>query len=108
MKADTVELLVTKAHFPAEQALAVAEAIDMEIQDSQLVTVPILDARFAAFQGEMNKRFAEVDVRFVALEARIDQKFERFRLHLIIAILAGYGAMGPLGAAVLDAIRRAL
>ena len=119
MKADTVELLVAKAHFPTEQALAVAEAIDVAINDSQLVTVPILEARFAAFGvemnrrfaevvAEMNKRFAEVDVRFVALEARIDQKFERFRLQLILAVLAGYAAMGPVGAAVLDAIRRAL
>jgi hypothetical protein len=144
MKADTVELLVAKAHFPTEQALAVAEAIDVAIHNSQLVTVPILEARFAAFGvemnnrfaevdarfaalvAEMNKRFAEVDVRFVALvaemnrrfaeadmrfvtlEARIDQKFERFRLQIILAILAGYAAMGPVGAAVLDAIRRAL
>jgi hypothetical protein len=126
MKADTVELLVAKAHFPTEQALAVAEAIDVAIHNSQLVTVPILEARFAAFGVEMNKRFAEVDVRFVALvaemnrrfaeadmrfvtlEARIDQKFERFRLQIILAILAGYAAMGPVGAAVLDAIRRAL
>jgi hypothetical protein len=126
MKADTVELLVAKAHFPTEQALAVAEAIDVAIHNSQLVTVPILEARFAAFGVEMNKRFAEVDVRFMALlaemnrrfteadmrfvtlEARIDQKFERFRLQIILAILAGYAAMGPVGAAVLDAIRRAL
>ena len=90
MTANTVELLSAKAGFPTEQALAVAEAIDMAIVDSQLVTVPILDARLAA------------------LEARIDQKFERFRLQMIIAMLAGYTAMGPVGAAILDAIRRAL
>ena len=126
MKADTVELLVAKAHFPTEQALAVAEAIDVAIHDSQLVTVPILEARFAAFgvemnrrfaevdtrfaalMAEMNKRFAEVDMRSVALEARTDQKFERLRLQLILAILAGYAAVGPVGAAIWDAIRRAL
>jgi len=62
----------------------------MAIRDSELVTVPILAARFAAF------------------EARIDQKFDRLRLQLILAILAGYAALGPVGAAVWDAIRRAL
>ena len=90
MKADTVELLSAKARFPMEQALVIAEAIDMAIRDSEPVTVPVLDARLAA------------------LEARIDQKFDRFRLQMILAILAGYAAMGPVGAAVLDAIRRAL
>ena len=97
MKADTVELLYAKARFTIEQALAIAEAIEMAIADSQPVTVPVLDARLAAFEH-----------RFAAFEARIDQKFDRFRLQMIIAIVAGNAALGPLGAAVLDAIRRAL
>jgi hypothetical protein len=90
MKADTVDILTQKGRFPTEQALAVAEAIDMAISDAQLVTIPVLDARFAR------------------LEARIDQKFDRLRLQLIMAILVGNAAMGPLGAALLDAIKRAI
>ena len=111
-------MLCAKAHFTTEQALAVAEAIDMGIRESELVTVPILDARFlvsehrlAAFETKMNEDFAafmtRMDARFAAFEARIDQKFDRLRLQLILAILAGYAALGPVGAAVWDAIRHA-
>jgi hypothetical protein len=125
MQAATVELLTRKAQFSGEQALAVAEAIDMAIADQQLVTVPILDARFAAQEGKVNARFAamdakmdagfaavdarfadfgaKVDARFAALEARLD----RFRLQIIIAILIGHVALGPVGMAIVEAIRRA-
>jgi hypothetical protein len=118
MKADTIDMLTAKGHFPTEQALALAEAIDMAIRDAQLVTVPILDARFLAHEARMDARFvileAKMDARFAtydaklaALESRLDQKFERLRLQLIIAILLGYGAMGPLGAALLEALKHA-
>ena len=100
MKADTIDILTGKGHFPTEQALAVAEAIDMAIRDAQLVTVPILDARFLASE-------AKIDARFAAMEARLDQKFDRLRLQLIIAILLGYAAMGPLGTAAVEALKRA-
>jgi hypothetical protein len=101
----------------------------MAIRDAQLVTVPILDARFtasdarfaahevkidarfAAMEAKMDARFAameaEMDARFTAMEARLDQKFDRLRLQLIIAILLGYAAMGPLGTAAVEALKRA-
>jgi hypothetical protein len=166
MQAATVELLERKGQFPSEQALAVAEAIDMAIADSQLVTVPILDARFAAseakfdarfaasdakmdagfaacnakmdagfaacdakmdagfaacnarmdagfaaydarmgagfaaYDARMDARFAQTDARIAALEARLD----RFRLQIIIAILIGHVALGPVGIAIVKAI----
>ena len=68
MHAATVELLVQKAHLDPDTALAIATAIDMALQNAQLVTVAILDARFAAFE-------AKVDVRFAASEAKIDARF---------------------------------
>jgi hypothetical protein len=103
MQAATVELLKRKGQFPSEQALAVAEAIDMAIADQQLVTVPILDARFAASKAEMDARFAQFDARIAALEARLD----RFRLQIIIAILIGHVALGPVGVAIVKEIGRA-
>jgi hypothetical protein len=136
MQAATVELLTRKAKFPSEQALAVAEAIDMAIADPERVTVPILDARFdaheakvdtrfvamdakmdagfAAVDAKMDAGFAKVDARFVAFEAKMDARFaavearlDRFRLQIIIAILIGHVALGPVGMAIVGAIRRA-
>ena len=125
MQAATVELLTRKAKFPSEQALAVAEAIDMAIADPERVTVPILDARFEAQQAKVDARFsdheakvdarfAKVDARFVVFEAKMDARFaalearlDRFRLQIIIAILVGHVALGPVGMAIVEAIRRA-
>jgi hypothetical protein len=137
MQAATVELLKRKGRFPSEQALAVAEAIDMAIADQQLVTVPILDTRFAASRADVDARFvaheanvgarfaaheANVDARFVALEAKMDARFaaseakvdtrfvaleakmDRFRLQIIIAVLIGHVALGPVGIAIVEAI----
>jgi hypothetical protein len=144
MQAATIELLERKGQFPSEQALAVAEAIDMAIADSQLVTVPILDARFAASEAKVDARFtvseakfdarfaaheAKVDARFAAHEAKVDARFaaydakmdarfaqtdariaalearlDRFRLQIIIAILIGHVALGPVGIAIVEAI----
>jgi hypothetical protein len=111
MQAATVELLTRKGQFPGEQALAVAEAIDMAIADPQRVTVPILDARFAASKAEMDARFtaseAKMDARFAQSDARIaalDARLDRFRLQIIIAILIGHVALGPMGIAIVEAI----
>ena len=122
MQAATVELLKRKGQFPSEQALAVAEAIDMAIADQQLVTVPILDARLAAIRADVDARFvaheAKMDARFAASEAKMDARFaqsdiriaalearlDRFRLQIIIAILIGHVALGPVGIAIVEAI----
>ena len=122
MQAATVELLKRKGRFPSEQALAVAEAIDMAIADQQLVTVPILDARLAAIRADVDARFvaheAKMDARFAASEAKMDARFaqsdiriaalearlDRFRLQIIIAILIGHVALGPVGIAIVEAI----
>jgi hypothetical protein len=50
-QAETVELLVRKANFQPHVALAVVEAIDNSIKESQFVTVPMLDARFAELKA---------------------------------------------------------
>ena len=79
MHAATVELLVQKAHLDPDTALAIATAIDMALQNAQLVTVAVLDARFAAFEAKIDARFAafeaKIEARFAASEAKIDARF---------------------------------
>jgi C4-dicarboxylate-specific signal transduction histidine kinase len=79
MHAATVELLVQKAHLDPDTAIAIATAIDMALQNAQLVTVAVLDARFAASEAKMDARFsafeAKVDARFSAFEAKVDARF---------------------------------
>ena len=71
MHAATVEVLVNKAHLEPDVAVAFAEAFDMAIANARLVTVPVMDIRFAA----IDVRFAAIDARFVELEAKMDARF---------------------------------
>jgi hypothetical protein len=79
MHAATVEHLVQKAHLEPDTALAIAAAIDMSLDNAQLVTIPAMDARFAASEAKMDARFtaseAKIDARFTASEAKIDARF---------------------------------
>ena len=79
MHAATVELLEQKAHLDPDTALAVATAIDMALQNTQVVTVPVLEARLLAFEAKVDGRFsafeARIDGRFAALSAEMDGRF---------------------------------
>jgi hypothetical protein len=46
MQVSTFKILES-ANFSAPQAMALAEAIEVEVKSAQLVTVPVLDARIA-------------------------------------------------------------
>lgn len=116
MHAAAVELLVEKANLEPNVALAHAEAIDMALKEAQLVTVPILDARFAesaakvdsrfaAFEAKMDARFAEsaakMDARFAEMLVKIEQpKAELVRWLFLVVI--GNAAIS----AVLNAVQR--
>jgi hypothetical protein len=104
MQAEIIDLLSGKGKFPTEQALALAEAIDMAIEKTQFVTVRILDARFAA----VDARFAKIEARIDALEVRMDAKMERWAVRMVIAMLISQTALGPIGMSALDAVRRVL
>jgi hypothetical protein len=93
MHAATVDLMMKKARFESDTALAVAEAFDIAIQQAQLVTVPMLDLRFSEFQAAMDarfadsrtyadERFAKIEARFIEHEAKIDARFAEFRSDL--------------------------
>ena len=113
MQAEMIELLCRKGKFPTVEALVLAEAIDMAIEDKQFVTVPILDTRIAVLNGRFDAaqalvdgRFAAVNARFDALEAKIDAKLQRWAILIIVAVFMGQTALGPMGMSALDTIRR--
>jgi len=118
VQAQTIELLTGKGSFSTEQAVILAEAIDMGIEKAQLVTVPIMDARFAAVDmrfAETNSRMeagfaaanARIDSTSALLEARMDLKMQRLSVKIIVATLAGQMALGPIGMNVVNSLRQA-
>ena len=130
MHAATVELLVQKAHLDPDTALAIATAIDMALQNAQLVTVAVLDARFAAFEAKVEARFAAseakidarfaaagaktdarlaaIDARFVALEAKMNAALEKTKAELVrwvFLVMLGNVALSVAANAVVNAFQ---
>jgi len=97
MQPAVIDLLSVKGKFSTEQALVLAEAIEMTIEKAQLVTVPILDARLA-----------RIEASFVALEARMEAKMQRWAILIVSATLLGQTALGPIGMGALETARKAL
>lgn len=104
MQAETIELLSVKGKFTTEQAVIVAAAIDMGIEKAQLVTVPILDARLAT----VDARFASLEARLASLEVRLELKMQRWAVKVVIAMLVGQTALGPIGLEAFSSLRQAL
>ena len=59
-----VELLIDKGGFEPRQALGIVEAIEISMTHAQIVTTPILDARFAQLEVKIESVKAEL-VRWV-------------------------------------------
>ena len=83
MHAATVELLVEKAKMEPSVALAHGEAIDMSIKEAQLVTVPILDARFAEAAAKQDVRFAESAARMDRIKSELQVMIEQTKAELV-------------------------
>jgi hypothetical protein len=115
MQPAVIDLLSVKGKFSTEQALVLAEAIDMTIEKAQLVTVPILDARLAVVTGRIDRTDGRIDrleaemkAGFAALEARMEAKMQRWAVLIVTATLLGQTALGPIGMGALDSARKAL
>jgi hypothetical protein len=67
MEAVAMDKLVEKGDLSPQVALAVAEALDITIKAANLVTVPMLDARFAQQDAKMEARFSSIEK---SMEAR--------------------------------------
>ena len=97
MQAETIELLRGKGKFSMEQALVLAEAMDKMVEKVQFVTVPILDARIAV-----------VNARIDTLEPKLDAKFERWTMRIIIVMVLSQTALGPIGMQAFESIKQVL
>jgi len=82
--------------------------MEMTIEKAQLVTVPIIDARFAAVNARIDSGFAAVNARIDALEAKVDAKLERWAVRMVTTMLLVQTALGPVGIGAFDAVRRVL
>jgi hypothetical protein len=132
MQVATLDKLQREGCFRPEQAIVVAEAIDMAVAEAQFVTVPILDARFAQVDArfarvdaqfaqvdaqfaQVDAQFAQLGARFDVLEARMDAKLQAMKgelegklaslkIQLIVVVVVSSAAVGPLGVKILNAL----
>ncbi len=90
MKVATVEILIEKARLEPQVAVAVAqamdEAMDEKVQNAQWVTVPIMDARFAA----VDARFAAVDTKLASLEGKLRTEMRDLKTELLHHVYATF------------------
>jgi len=81
--AEAVEILVHKSHLEPEVALGVAEAIEISINLTQVVTIPVLDARLQELRHDIKSDFAEMRTEIVSefekMRAQTASEFGRMR-----------------------------
>jgi len=61
MEAAAMDKLIEKGNTTAQLAQAIAEALDITLKASNLVTVPMLEARFAQSETRMEARFGALE-----------------------------------------------
>ena len=61
MEAAAMDKLIEKGDASPRLAQAIGEALDITLRAANLVTVPILDARFAQFETKMKARFGAIE-----------------------------------------------
>ena len=90
MKIATVEILIEKAHFEPQVAVAVAqakdEAMEGKVRETPWVTVPILDARLAELKSEIRAELGEI-------RAELHGKVGELLRHLYGASLSLFGLL---------------
>jgi hypothetical protein len=78
IEAAAIDHLTERAQMPPDLAIAIAKSIDLSIAGANLVTVPILNERFAAVDARLvavDARFASVDARFAQSDAKMEVRF---------------------------------
>ncbi len=71
MEALAMDKLIEKGGATPQLAQAIGEALDITLKATNLVTVPVLDTRFAQLETKLEVRFGAVDARFNTLERDI-------------------------------------
>jgi len=72
MEAFAMDRLIEKGGATPQLAQAIGEALDITIKAANLVTVPMLDARFAQCEAKLEVRFGAMEARFGSLERSIE------------------------------------
>jgi len=73
MEAEAMDKLIEKGGATPRLAQAIGEALDITLKAMNLVTVPMLDARFAQHEAKMEVRFGAIEARFSALERLLER-----------------------------------
>ena len=81
-QAAVVELLIGKGRIEPQMAFAIADVIDLAVTQSQFVTVPILDARFADLRADLRIAVAELDKKVELSRSELEKKVEVTRSEL--------------------------
>jgi hypothetical protein len=72
MEAAAMDRLIEKGGTTPQLAQAIGEALDITLKAANLVTVPMLDARFAQQDAKMEVRFGAIEARFSTLERALE------------------------------------
>lgn len=101
-----------KGNLDPHVALAIAEAVGVIMTEMQVVTIPLLDARFAECYAVIDRRFSEldrkIDVTAARLEKLIEVTCERMKAELVrwvFIAMTGSVAMQATVTAVVNALQ---
>ena len=72
MEAAAMDKLIEKGGATPQFAQALGEALDITLKAANLVTVPMLDARFAQLEAKLETRFGAMEARFNSLERGLE------------------------------------
>jgi hypothetical protein len=81
-QAAVVGLLIEKGRIGPQMAFAIADGIDLAVTQSQFLTVPILDARFADLRAELRIAVAQPDKKIDVVKSELEKKIELCRSEL--------------------------
>jgi hypothetical protein len=103
-----VDVLIEKGMFEPRVALAVAEAIDTAMPQSQIVTVPILDARLAELKAEFRIALAKLEKKIEVINERTKAELERTKAELVrwvFLVMLGNVALSAAATAILNVLQ---
>lgn len=93
MEAVAMDKLIEKGGATPQLAQAIGEALDITLKAANLVTVPMLDARFAQLEAKLEVRFGAIEGRFGALERALESTKVWAVLLYAGLIIALFGAL---------------
>jgi len=97
MEAAAMDKLIEKGRATPQLAQAIGEALDITLKAANLVTVAMLDTRFAQFEAKMEARFGAMELRFSSLERTMASAIETAKVWAVLLYaglaIAFFGAL---------------